>query len=199
VLTLRGHQRANLSDTCLNYTILTKTLTRSRFHPYSCHRSSNLPQQQVDEVLLSASKLLPTPTSEIFGDYPLRVLIAPSGFKENLDPEYVADAIEAGCRKFLDERSVITKKLPLHDGGEGFARALVVAHGGNVRSKTVTGPVGRFLISTPNNLPSPQIHIGVDFHCSQNGSGTYKYIEELSSPRAASAKRHRRKGQALET
>lgn len=105
-------------------------------------KTFNLPPQQVDEVLLSASSLLPTPTSEILGGHPLRILIAPSGFKESLGPEHVADAIEAGCRKVLDERSVIIRKLPLHDGGEGFARALVTAHGGEILNETVTGPVG---------------------------------------------------------
>jgi glycerate kinase len=105
-------------------------------------KTFNLPPQQVDEVLLSASTLLPTPTSEILGGHPLRILIAPSGFKESLGPEHVADAIEAGCRKALDEKSCIIKKLPLHDGGEGFARALVAAHGGAIRNETVTGPIG---------------------------------------------------------
>nr|GFD59579.1 hypothetical protein [Tanacetum cinerariifolium] len=71
----------------------------------------------------------------------LRILIAPSGFKESLGPEHVADAIEAGCRKVLDDRSVIIQKLPLHDGGEGFARALVAAHGGRISNETVTGPI----------------------------------------------------------
>ncbi|KAJ4345051.1 hypothetical protein N0V95_005993 [Ascochyta clinopodiicola] len=83
-----------------------------------------------------------TPTSEILGGQPLRVLIAPSGFKESLGPEHVADAIEAGCRKVLDERSVVIRKLPLHDGGEGFACALVAAHGGTVTNETVKGPIG---------------------------------------------------------
>ncbi|KAF1923749.1 glycerate kinase [Didymella exigua CBS 183.55] len=105
-------------------------------------KTFNLPPQQVDEVWLSTSTLLSTPTSEILGGHPLRILIAPSGFKESLGPEEVADAIEAGCRKVLDERSVIIKKLPLHDGGEGFARALVAAHGGRISNETVTGPIG---------------------------------------------------------
>lgn len=52
-------------------------------------KTFNIPQAQVDEVLLSASSLLPTPTSEILGGHPLRVLIAPSGFKESLGPEQV--------------------------------------------------------------------------------------------------------------
>ncbi|CBX96869.1 hypothetical protein LEMA_P100000.1 [Plenodomus lingam JN3] len=105
-------------------------------------KTFNLPQQQVDEVLLSASSMLPTPTSEILEGHPLRILVAPSGFKESLGPEQVADAIEAGIRKVLDRNSVILRKLPLHDGGEGFARALVATHGGTISEMTVTGPIG---------------------------------------------------------
>ena len=105
-------------------------------------KTFNIPQAQVDEVLLSASSLLPTPTSEILGGHPLRILIAPSGFKESLGPEHVADAIEAGVRRVLDERSVIVRKLPLHDGGEGFARALIAAQGGQIVENSVTGPIG---------------------------------------------------------
>ncbi|KAF2031577.1 glycerate kinase [Setomelanomma holmii] len=105
-------------------------------------KTFNLSQAQVDEVLMSASSLLPTPTSEILGGHPLRILVAPSGFKESLGPEHVADAIEAGVRKVLDERSVILRKLPLHDGGEGFARALVAVQGGEIVDKAVMGPIG---------------------------------------------------------
>jgi glycerate kinase len=89
-----------------------------------------------------ASAVLQTPTSEILDGHPLRVLIAPSGFKESLGPEHVADAIEAGIIKVLDRGSVILRKLPLHDGGEGFARALVAAHNGSITEETVLGPVG---------------------------------------------------------
>ncbi|KAI8943518.1 hypothetical protein NX059_001515 [Plenodomus lindquistii] len=106
-------------------------------------KTFNLPQEQVDEVLLSAASMLPTPTSEILGGHPLRILVAPSGFKESLGPEQVADAIETGVRKVLDRNSVILRKLPLHDGGEGFARALVAAHGGTITEMTVTGPIGQ--------------------------------------------------------
>ncbi|KAL6705417.1 hypothetical protein ACN47E_007066 [Coniothyrium glycines] len=105
-------------------------------------KTFNLPPQQVDEVLLSASSMLPTPTSEILGGHPLRILVAPSGFKESLGPEQVADAIEVGVRKVLDGSSIVLRKLPLHDGGEGFARALVAAQGGIIIDATVTGPVG---------------------------------------------------------
>lgn len=105
-------------------------------------KTFSLPQDKLEEVLLSASSMIPTPTSEILGGHPLRILVAPSGFKESLGPEHVADAIETGVRRVLDKKSVILHKLPLHDGGEGFARALVAAQGGEVVEKTVTGPVG---------------------------------------------------------
>lgn len=73
----------------------------------------------------------------------LRILVAPSGFKESLGPEAVADAIEQGIRRVVVEDTATVAKLPLHDGGEGFARAVVAAaRGGEVRGVTVTGPVG---------------------------------------------------------
>jgi glycerate kinase len=72
----------------------------------------------------------------------LRVLIAPSGFKESLGPEQVADAIESGVQRVLKDKQAIIRKLPLHDGGEGFCRALVTAHGGTQMEVMVMGPVG---------------------------------------------------------
>ncbi|KAJ4364573.1 hypothetical protein N0V83_009169 [Neocucurbitaria cava] len=86
--------------------------------------------------------MIATPISDILGGHPLRILIAPSGFKESLGPEHVADAIETGIRKVLDDNAVILRKLPLHDGGEGFARAMIAALGGVIVAETVTGPVG---------------------------------------------------------
>ncbi|XPS68148.1 Glycerate 2-kinase [Ascochyta lentis] len=130
------------TDVCAPAVVPDTLASRPKLPRLRTLKTFNLPPQRVDEVLLSASALLPTPTSETLGGHPLRILIAPSGFKESLGPEHVADAIEAGCRKVLDERSVIMHKLPLHDGGEGFARALAAAHGGTVASQTVTGPIG---------------------------------------------------------
>ncbi|KAH6642382.1 glycerate kinase [Boeremia exigua] len=120
------------ADSCAPAVVPDTLASRPKLPRLRTLKTFNLPQQQIDEVLLSASTLLPTPT----------ILIAPSGFKESLGPEHVADAIEAGCRKVLDEKSVVIRKLPLHDGGEGFARALVAAHGGKIVDATVTGPIG---------------------------------------------------------
>lgn len=70
----------------------------------------------------------------------LRVLIAPSGFKESLGAEEVADCIATGvCRAVPD---AYIRKAPLADGGEGFARALVSSVGGTLHDVSVTGPVG---------------------------------------------------------
>ena len=106
-------------------------------------KTINLPARQVEDLITSAaSSALSTPVSELLGTHPLRILIAPSGFKESLGPEAVADAIEAGIRKVLGRGSTAIRKLPLHDGGEGFCRALVAAHQGELKEHTVTGPIG---------------------------------------------------------
>lgn len=70
-----------------------------------------------------------------------RILIAPSGFKECLGAEEVAEAIAEGIRRVLPEARLRT--APLVDGGEGFARTLVETTGGSLRPAVVTGPLGR--------------------------------------------------------
>ena len=71
----------------------------------------------------------------------LNILVAPSGFKESLDAEEVADCIEKGILLALPDAKIM--KAPLVDGGEGFTKALVAATGGTLHEVTVTGPVGR--------------------------------------------------------
>lgn len=73
---------------------------------------------------------------------PLRILIAPSGFKESLGPEQIANAIEKGTRRVFVANQAVVHKLPLHDGGEGFCKALVYAKQGHLLEATVMGPVG---------------------------------------------------------
>jgi glycerate 2-kinase len=70
----------------------------------------------------------------------LRVLIAPSGFKESLSAEEAAAAIEEGVLRVLPDAR--TTCLPMADGGEGFTRTLVAAAGGEVVDVEVTGPIG---------------------------------------------------------
>lgn len=71
----------------------------------------------------------------------LRILIAPSGFKESLEADEVADCIEIGILRACPDAKI--KKAPLVDGGEGFTKALVAATGGTLHNITVQGPVGQ--------------------------------------------------------
>lgn len=70
----------------------------------------------------------------------MRVLVAPSGFKESLEAEEVAGYIEAGVLRVVPDAEVL--KAPMVDGGEGFTKALVTATGGSLHHLSVTGPVG---------------------------------------------------------
>ncbi|WP_338665174.1 glycerate kinase [Pararoseomonas sp. SCSIO 73927] len=71
---------------------------------------------------------------------PLRILVAPSGYKECLYAAEVAEAIRSGLARALPGAQIVTR--PVVDGGEGFARGLALASGGRVEPVTVTGPVG---------------------------------------------------------
>ncbi len=89
----------------------------------------------------------------------LRILIAPSGFKESLGADEVADCVAAGVRRAVPD--ALIRKAPVPDGGEGFARALVSTVGGTLHEVTVTGPLGdpveaHFgLIATDDQHPEP--------------------------------------------
>ncbi|MEM7032626.1 MAG: glycerate kinase [Chloroflexota bacterium] len=71
---------------------------------------------------------------------PIKVLVAPSGFKESLDSETAANAIESGILRVFPDAQV--SKVPIVDGGEGTTRTLVNATGGHLYYTTVTGPLG---------------------------------------------------------
>lgn len=70
----------------------------------------------------------------------ITVLVAPSGFKESLDVDDVAQAIGAGILRACPDAIIL--KAPMVDGGEGFTKALVNATGGTMHACRVTGPVG---------------------------------------------------------
>ncbi|WP_343952820.1 glycerate kinase, partial [Nonomuraea longicatena] len=70
----------------------------------------------------------------------MRIVIAPSGFKESLSAGMVAAAIARGVRRVVPEAH--TETVPLVDGGEGSAAALAEATGGRLVPYTTTGPVG---------------------------------------------------------
>ena len=50
----------------------------------------------------------------------LRILIAPSGFKESLDADEVADCIETGILRVLPDAKI--HKAPLVDGSGNLGR-----------------------------------------------------------------------------
>ena len=69
----------------------------------------------------------------------IKILVAASGFKESLEPQAAANAIEAGILRA--DPTAIATKAPLVDGGEGFVEALVSATDGTLQKLTVMGPV----------------------------------------------------------
>jgi len=70
---------------------------------------------------------------------PLPALVAPDSFKGTFSAREVAAAVAAGLRSAGRE----AHELPVADGGEGTMDALVSALGGDVRTTTVSDPLGR--------------------------------------------------------
>jgi glycerate 2-kinase len=69
----------------------------------------------------------------------LPALVAPDSFKGTFSAREVAAAVAAGLREAGRE----ARELPVADGGEGTMEVLVDALGGEVRSVTVSDPLGR--------------------------------------------------------
>ncbi len=70
----------------------------------------------------------------------MNFVVAPDSFKGSLRALEAAEAMEQGILAVWPEAEVAS--LPLADGGEGTAEALVVATRGKLREVTVTGPLG---------------------------------------------------------
>lgn len=70
----------------------------------------------------------------------MRVLVAPSAFKESLSACEVAAAITAGVREAWPGAEVMC--LPIADGGDGTVDAVIDAIGGARVTARVTGPLG---------------------------------------------------------
>ncbi|MDQ3323337.1 MAG: glycerate kinase [Acidobacteriota bacterium] len=71
----------------------------------------------------------------------LKVVIAPSGFKESLSAEEAARIIARGVRNILPDAEIT--EVPLGDGGEGFTRTMMSATGGKIHKVPATGPTGK--------------------------------------------------------
>lgn len=74
---------------------------------------------------------------------PMRVLVAPDSFKGSLTAEEAAAAMGRGVMRGWPGAAVTL--LPLADGGEGTAAALVRATGGRWVDCRVTGPLGELV------------------------------------------------------
>ncbi len=70
----------------------------------------------------------------------MRVVIAPDSFKESLTAREVAAAVRRGVEQVWPQADVV--EMPLADGGEGTADALVAATGGRWVPVVVSGPQG---------------------------------------------------------
>jgi len=71
----------------------------------------------------------------------MNILAAPDSFKGNMSAPEVCGAIEEGILRV--DREARVYKAPLADGGEGTARAVTEAAGGEFVPVTVTGPLGK--------------------------------------------------------
>ncbi|MDR2501244.1 MAG: glycerate kinase [Treponema sp.] len=68
------------------------------------------------------------------------ILIAPDSFKGNMNALDVCGAIEEGILRA--DAALKVRKIPLADGGEGTARAITAAAGGEFLTARVCGPLG---------------------------------------------------------
>src|SRR5688572_28635131 len=89
----------------------------------------------------------------------LRIVVAPSGYKECLLAEDVAAAIARGVRRATDNAEIV--EIPLVDGGEGFVRTLIRLTGGSLHEATVRGPVGQPVIAAWGMLGGAKIPTAV--------------------------------------
>jgi glycerate 2-kinase len=70
----------------------------------------------------------------------MKILIAPSGLKESVEPLEAVRLMSAGVRKVYPEAQIVG--IPVVDGGEGTTKTLVELTNGKLIETTVLGPVG---------------------------------------------------------
>ncbi|MBL7074219.1 glycerate kinase [candidate division KSB1 bacterium] len=70
----------------------------------------------------------------------MKIVVAPNAFKESLTALEAANFIEEGIKRVFPECEVV--KVPMADGGDGTAAALVGATGGRILAEEVNGPLG---------------------------------------------------------
>jgi glycerate kinase len=87
-----------------------------------------------------AGAALAAPKSRARGQ-PLRVLLAPCGFKEGLTVSELIECMGRGVAAAAPDAEIL--QAPMADGGEGFTRTLVDLTGGSLHDVRVSGPTGR--------------------------------------------------------
>lgn len=70
----------------------------------------------------------------------LKIVVASDSYKGSASTFEVNQAIASGVKRILPQATV--RQLPIGDGGENTARALTAALGGEMKTVTVTGPLG---------------------------------------------------------
>lgn len=70
----------------------------------------------------------------------MRIVVAPDSYKGSVSALEVANAMARGIHAVFGDAEV--RKVPIADGGEGTVEALVTATEGQLRTNTVTGPLG---------------------------------------------------------
>lgn len=76
----------------------------------------------------------------------MKIVIAPDSFKESMTAEECCNFIKKGLSKILPEVEYVT--VPMADGGEGTASALISSTNGEFFSETVLNPLGKEIISS---------------------------------------------------
>ena len=71
----------------------------------------------------------------------MKVVVAPQSFKGSISALDAARVMEEGVLRVVPDAGTVL--VPVADGGDGTLETLVDATGGEVRSTTVTGPIGK--------------------------------------------------------
>ncbi|MBD1383556.1 glycerate kinase family protein [Metabacillus arenae] len=71
----------------------------------------------------------------------MKILLVPSGFKESLGAQQVANCMKKGILNVLPHADIVS--VPLVDGGEGFTEAMVKWTNGSLHDVVVTGPINQ--------------------------------------------------------
>ena len=108
------------------------------------------------------------------------MIVAPDKFKGTLTAREAANAIASGVGRVLPSADIV--RLPLADGGEGTADALVSALGGESVFATVPGPLGEIVRAPLWRLSNGDIVVEM-----ASASGLHLVPEGRRDPLAASS------------